>query len=403
MTDRSELLRQLSIPAAERTARANPWPWIVGLIALAIGSYFLYSWLQRGPTGTLVGIATASSASQTAGSGAVLDGSGYVVARRQATVSAKSTGKLLEVLLEEGMEVQAGQVLARLEPVNVEAQRNLALAQLSSAGARVKESEIALAQAERELKRQADLIQRKLTSQQALDQARANVDGLRARVNAGRSEINVANASLRAVEQELDDLTVRAPFAGRVVAKAAQPGEIVSPISAGGGFTRTGIGTIVDMNSLEVEIDVSESNIQKVRAEQPAEILLNAYPDTPIAGRVIAIIPTADRTKATVKVRVGFVARDERALPEMGARVRFMQDIDAAPKAPVTGVLLPQDAVINDTVFLLDQGVLRARSVVVAERIGGSVRIASGISAGEQFAIPKDGATLRDGLVVRTQ
>ena len=401
MTERAELLRQLAIPSNEREARGNPWPWIFGAITIVVLGYFGWRFLMQADSAPLVNVVTAVSAEQTSSNDAILEGSGYVVARRQATVSAKTTGKLLEVLLEEGMEVQAGQVLARLEPENIQRQLSLATAQMVSSRARVRESEIALVQAERELVRQRELMKRKLVSQQALDLALSEVESLRARVASARSEIAVANASVEIYNQELDDLTVRAPFAGVVIAKAAQPGEIVSPISAGGGFTRTGIGTIVDMNSLEVEIDVSESNIQKVFADQPAEILLNAYPDSVIAGKVIAIIPTADRTKATVKVRVGFVVRDKRALPDMGARVKFLADSTLG--VPIVGVLLPSTAVIDGHVFAIDGATLKQRSVKVSQQMGSSVRIEQGVSAGERFATPNEGAIFTDGMTVRTQ
>lgn len=403
MTDRSQLLDQLAIPAHSREAKPKPWPWIFGALAAAAIGYGVWSFAANSQQMPLVGVVTATSAAQTANGGAVLEGSGYVVARRQATVSAKSTGKLLQVFIEEGMEVEQGQILAQLEPVNVSAQLQLASAQLHSANLRLNETQVELAQAERDLKRNQELNARKLSSQQALDDARSRVAALSARVKAGRGEISVSQASLAVYQQELEDLTVRAPFSGMVVAKAAQPGEIVSPISAGGGFTRTGIGTIVDMNSLEVEIDVSESNIQKVNAGQSAEIFLNAYADEAIPGKVIAIIPTADRSKATVKVRVGFVTRDARALPEMGARVRFLAAEQSTPVAPPKGVIVSEQAVVNGQVFVIQDGKLQARSVKIAEKMGGSVRLTEGVNAGEQLATPTQGVELKDGLSIRTQ
>lgn len=403
MTDRSKLLDQLAIPAQARDVKPKPWPWIFGALAVCAISYGIWSFVANAKQAPLVGVVTASSAAQTATSGAVLEGSGYVVARRQATVSAKSTGKLLQVFIEEGMQVEQGQVLAQLEPVNVSAQLQLASAQLRSANLRLNETQVELAQAERDLKRNQELYARKLSSQQALDDARSRVAALNARVKAGRGEIDVSQASLAVYQQELDDLTVRAPFSGMVVAKAAQPGEIVSPISAGGGFTRTGIGTIVDMSSLEVEIDVSESNIQKVLAGQRSEIFLNAYPDEAIDGKVIAIIPTADRSKATVKVRVGFVKPDTRALPDMGARVRFLAAEQEAVVAPPKGVIFSEQAVIDGQVFVIQGETLQARPVQIAEKTGGSVRVIDGVSVGEMLATPTPGVQLKDGLTIRTQ
>lgn len=403
MTDRSQLLDQLAIPAHAREAKAKPWPWIGGALAVIAIGYGIWSFAGNAQQAPLVGVVTASAAAQTATGGAVLEGSGYVVARRQATVSAKSTGKLQQVFIEEGMEVEQGQILAQLEPVNVSAQLQLARAQVQSATLRLNETQVELAQAERDLTRNQELNARKLSSQQALDDARSRVAALSARVKAGRGEISVSQASLAVYQQELDDLTVRAPFSGTVVAKAAQPGEIVSPISAGGGFTRTGIGTIVDMSSLEVEIDVSESNIQKVLADQRAEIFLNAYADEAIPGKVIAIIPTADRSKATVKVRVGFVKRDARALPDMGARVRFLSAEQPQAVAPPKGVLIAEQAVVGGQVFVIQNGKLQARTIQIAEKVGGSVRVEEGIVAGEQLATATAGVELKDGLSIRTQ
>jgi RND family efflux transporter MFP subunit len=253
----------------------------------------------------------------------VLDATGYVIARRQATVSAQVTGQVIEVYVEEGQTVAAGDVLARLDDAIPRAQRDLVAAQLAAQRAAASELDAQYAQAERDLARTRNLASRNLASAADLERDVLALDALAARRGVVARQVQVAEKSLALQDRALDDMTVRAPFAGVVVAKAAQPGEIISPISAGGGFTRTGICTIVDMDSLEVEVDVNEAYINRVSADQPVAVTLNAYPDAPYAARVIAIIPTADRNKATVKVRIRLLERDARVLPDMGVRVAF--------------------------------------------------------------------------------
>src|SRR5205823_2319397 len=257
-------------------------------------------------------------ASGGAASASVLDATGYVTARREATVSAQITGTLTEVLIEEGDHVKSGQVLGRLEDTAQRAALAQAQAQLNSAQALLVQHEAQLAQSERDVKRAEDLLERKLVSEQAVEQARTQVSTQAAQVQGQRKQIDLAAANVRSAQVQLGYCTVRAPFTGVVIAKAAQVGEIVSPLSAGGGFTRTGIGTIVDMDSLEVEVDVNEAYINRVQPGQPVESVLNAYPDWRIPSHVIAIIPTADRSKATVKVRIGLDAKDTRIVPDMG-------------------------------------------------------------------------------------
>jgi len=394
MSERGDLLQQLSIGAGARDSESGSGAWLwwglgAALLAAVAG---IYLYMQRTPE-TKVELVAAIAMTQRNAGGAVLEGSGYVVARRQATVSAKTTGKVLEVNLEEGMQVEAGQILARLDPTNLNVELELARSQLRAASSRVAETEVSLREAEREFARQQELSARKLTSQQAFEQARSAVEILRARLTSVRSEIEVSRSALKINEQQLDDAVVRAPFAGMVIAKAAQPGEMISPLSAGGGFTRTGIGTIVDMDSLEVEIDVGESFIARVLPRQRAQITLNSYPDDLYTGYVIAIIPTADRTKATVKVRVGFDKRDARVLPEMGARVRFLSDDVEVTAAPPKGVLIPAGAVLDGKVWLLSGGALTQRTVQVAETIGSNLRVAEGLVAGDKVVYP-----LQDGL-----
>jgi HlyD family secretion protein len=253
----------------------------------------------------------------------LLNASGYVTARTKATVSAKVTGKVIEVLVEEGMKVEAGQVLARLDSSNVEKSLHLAEAQAESARKGLEETRANLEQAEREFRRVTQLVASNVASASDLDRAEALAKSLKARLERQHADVAVAEREVALWKQQLDDTIIRAPFSWIVTTKDAQPGEMISPISAGSGFTRTGICTIVDMSSLEIEVDVNESYINRVKPSQPVEATLDSYPDWQIPTKVIAIIPTADRQKATVKVRVGFEKLDPRILPDMSVKVAF--------------------------------------------------------------------------------
>ena len=330
----------------------------------------------------------------------MLDASGYVTARRQATVSAKITGKVTEVLIEEGMHVSEGAVLARLDDMEARQQVTLARAQLAAARSQDGEIRAQLLQAERDYTRTQELFKRELVAEQSLDAAHAQRDTLRAKLVVTEEQIRVAGESLRMAEVQLDSTVIRAPFSGIVIAKSAQPGEMISPISAGGGFTRTGIGTIVDMDSLEIQVDVNESFINRVTAAQPVEATLNAYPDWKIPGSVIAIIPTADRSKATVKVRVAIRTKDPRIVPDMGVRVAFL-DTAPSPSGPVTaGVLVPADSIRGDAVFVYADGKVERRPITPGRVIGTEREIAKGLRAGERVVLAPP-PSLRDGAKVR--
>jgi RND family efflux transporter MFP subunit len=254
----------------------------------------------------------------------VLDATGYVVARRQATVSAKTTGKVSEMLMEEGMRVAEGEIIARLDDTVERAELALAQAQLDAARSVIRELDAELRHAGRTLERTRALAARGLVSDAELDAQSLTEELLRARRDRAHRDVAVAERRLAVQRHRLADMEIRAPFAGVVVDKAAQPGEMVSPISAGGGFTRTGLGTIVDMLSLEVEVDVNEAYIHRVHAAQAVSVVLNAFPDVRYPAEVLAVIPTADRSKATVGVRVGFIELDQRVLPNMSVRVAFL-------------------------------------------------------------------------------
>jgi RND family efflux transporter MFP subunit len=334
----------------------------------------------------------------------VLNASGYVVARRAATVSAKVTGKVVEVLIEEGMRVKERQVLARLDDTNTKASLRLAEAQLDSAKSALEETRALLTEANSNLRRTADLAKNQVASQADLDHAEAEAKSLQARLARQEVDVTVAERQVTVWEQQLDDTIVRAPFAGVVTTKDAQPGEMISPISAGGGFTRTGIGTVVDMESLEIEIDVSENYINRVQSGQPVEATLDAYPEWKIPCKVIAIIPTADRQKATVKVRVGFDKLDPRILPQMGVKVAFRETSGSGGGSATRSIIIPKGAVQQqdgrDVVFVVQNGRAQRRAISILSRESDEVTVGSGISGGERVIV-SGAAGLKEGAAVK--
>jgi RND family efflux transporter MFP subunit len=339
------------------------------------------------------------------GAGSVLDASGYVTARRQATVSTKITGKVTEVLIEEGARVEEGAVVARLDDTEARAQVSLAQAQLTAARSQLAEIRAQLGQAERDHERQAELLTRGLVSAQSVDATLAQRDMLRARLASAQEQVRVSQQSLDVARVQLDNTIVRAPFSGVVTAKTAQPGEMVSPISAGGGFIRTGIGTIVDMDSLEIQVDVNESFINRVTPGQPVEAMLNAYPDWKIPAAVIAIIPTADRSKATEKVRIAIKEKDPRIVPDMGVRVAFLGGEGSRPAAAAQPlVLVPADAVREEgggaSVFVVAGGKVERRAVTLGRAVGANRQVLSGLRDGERIVLAPP-ASLQDGARVR--
>jgi RND family efflux transporter MFP subunit len=358
-----------------------------------------------------VSVATAARVIPAASGGAsVLDATGYVTARRQATVSAKITGKVRTVLIEEGQAVKEGEILATLDDSETRADVSLRQAQVAAARAGLAEIQSALANAERELQRQRDLDARKLTSVAALDTARTQAEALRARLASQESQVKVAEEALDVARVQLDNTIVRAPFAGVVTVKAAQPGEMISPISAGGGSIRTGIGTIVDMDSLEIQVDVSEAYINRVLAGQPVEAVLNAYPDWRIPAEVIAIVPTADRSKATVKVRIALQTRDPRIVPEMGVRVAFLEEkpqaSGTAAVAPSRGVLVPPAAIRQDAgadvIYVMVDGKAERRVVTLGGTQGDARQVLRGVSGGEAVIVDAP-AALKEGDPVKAK
>ena len=389
--------------SGEAETAPRRWPLLAGLAGalLVVGfGWFLYG---RRPPLVRTAEVTESSGGVSA-AGAVLNASGYVTARRQATVSAKTTGKVVEVLVEEGMQVAEGQVLARLDDSLTSRQQRLAQAEASASRQALAETEVRLAEAELAARRVAGLRAQGVASQADLDGAQANVDSLRARLALQREQVEVALRSGELARQAQEDTVIRAPFAGVAISKDAQPGEMVSPISAGGGFTRTGISTIVDMSSLEIEVDVNEAYIARVRSGQRVSATLDAYPEWQIPARVITPIPAADRQKATVKVRIAFGELDPRILPDMGVKVAFLGDESEAAANPRRALKVPRAAVRQeagqDLVWVVKEGRVERRAVKLGAAPGDPVEVEAGLAAGERVVI-EGPADLRDGARVQ--
>lgn len=405
MSSNADLLKSLKI---DRNAAPPPAPrtglWIglavAGAVLLAAGGWFAFG---RGKdlqvrTADVVAIGNGNA------SASVLDATGYVVARRMATVSAKVTGRVRDVRIEEGQRVEEGQVLATLDPVDADAQRALAASQVNAAQSQIGSVQAQLKEAEANAARLGALVGQKLISRAQYEQSVAARDALRAQLATAQRNAQVARDGLRIADNGVDNTVVRAPFAGVVIAKSAQPGEIVSPLSAGGGFTRTGIGTIVDMQSLEVEVEVGEAFIGRVKPGMPTETILNAYQDWKIPGKVIAIIPTADRGKATVKVRVGLDAKgDPRIVPDMGARVGFLEDAKPA-QAAKPGVLAPAAAIVQrdgkDVAFVVVDGKAMQRTLALGRTLGEDREVLQGLAGGDAVVLDPP-EQLADGVRVQ--
>ena len=406
MNASAELLKELRIdrsaPPTRGPTPSRRWLWIViGLILALLLALGIGAMLGGKPPVTVQTAPVVAMDQAGAANSSVLDASGYVVARRMATVSAKITGKVREVMIEEGMRVEEGQVMATLDPIDANAQRSLNAAQLDAARSQTIGLQAQLRQAEAEAGRLQSLVGQQLVSRSQYDQAVAARDSLRAQLATAGHNAKVAQDALAIADLGVDNNVVRAPFSGVVTAKAAQPGEIVSPLSAGGGFTRTGIGTIVDMESLEVEVEVGEAFIGRVQPQMPVEIVLNAYPDWKIPGHVIAIIPTADRGKATVKVRVALEAKDPRIVPEMGVRVSFLEKAAAAGAEAPKGVRVPAAAIVErdgkPVAFVLQaDDKVKQQPLEVGQVLAKDKQVLSGLRAG-QTVVLSPAAELKDG------
>jgi RND family efflux transporter MFP subunit len=402
MNDKSALLGQLKIDRSLEPQSSGRGKWIAAgaaAIAAAAGAWFVFKPAPAIPVKAVAAIA-ATTASASAAS--VLDASGYVIARRQATVSSKVTGKVVDLRIEEGKAVKQGDILARLDDTNTRGQLALAESQLDAARATHAELKVQLIEAERQLRRNKELHARKLVSDAAVDNSQSAVDSLKARQDSALQNIEVAQRGVSVQRQLVDDMVVRAPFDGVITVKNAQVGEMISPLSAGGAGTRTGIGTLVDMDSLEIEVDVNENFINRVQSGQKVEATLNAYPDWKIPCAVVAVIPTADRSKATVKVRIGIQAKDPRIIPDMGVRVAFLPEDkgEEAAAATAQGVLVPAEAIKDESgtkvVFVIREDTVERRAVGVGPTRGSQVQVVAGLSTGERVALG-DLAQLKDG------
>lgn len=406
--ENADLLQQLRIDRAQREdAPQGPrrWPWMVAgsvAVALLLGGA---RWWWLGQQVMDVQTAVAQAPSNDSEAGAVLQATGYITARRQATVSAQITGTLTEVRIEEGDHVTKGQVLARLDDSGYRAELNAAKAGAQAAQAQVTQLQAQLAQVTHDAARLDALVGRGLVAKQAAEQARTAVVTATAQLDAQRKQVQVARAQAAAAQVNFDYTVIRAPFTGVITTKNAQVGEIISPLSAGGGFTRTGVGTIVDMDSLEVDVDVNEAYIGRVKSGMPAEAVLDAYPDWKIPAHVIAIVPTADRGKATVKVRVALERQDPRIVPDMGVRVSFLETKPADTARAPQGVLVPATAIAqrdgHSVVFVLEGSVVRQRTVNPAEQTFGDLRLLpTAVKPGDTVVV-SPAADLRDGSAVQ--
>jgi RND family efflux transporter MFP subunit len=392
-------LSQLRIDPDRRERKGPGRRFIIPFLvvaALAVAVILIIVFSRRAPE-----VETATVREAGGAQAAVLNASGYVTPRRRATVSAKVTGKIRDVFIDEGMRVDAGQVLARLDDVDAVAALRATEADKSVAVASLEDLRVQLANARRVFERNKDLRGRNLVSQESLDNAETAVASYEAQIDLAGERINAAEQSVGIARQNVDNCVVRAPFAGIVVSKDAQPGEMVSPISAGGGYTRTGIATIVDMASLEVEVDVNESYIARVVPAQRVEAVLDAYPDWRIPAKVRTVIPTADREKATVKVRISFDTLDPRILPDMGVKVSFLQG--EADTAAAASVLVPREAVRSEGdrryAFVVKDGRVERRAVSTGRERGSDIEVVAGLRRGEEV-VARSGRELKDGARV---
>ena len=370
------------------------------LIAVLVIVGGAYAYMHRAPS---VQVATVDAPDT--GPQALLNASGYVTPQRRATVAAKITGRVTGVFFTEGLHVRKGFVLATLD--DSDAQRALASAKADrdATQASILDLQVQLKNAQIELRRAQELKAAGIQTQEALDSATMNANSLQAKIDYTREQVLAGDARIKVAQQAVDNTIISAPFDGIIVSKDAQVGEMVSPVSAGGGFTRTGIATIVDMGSNEIEVDVNENYIARVKPNQEVTAVLDAYPDWKIPCRVRTIIPTADRQKATVEVRIAFDKLDPRILPDMGVKVTFLGPEEAqAQKTPV-GVMVPQNAVRDDGgqkfVFLVKNDRVERHAVKVGTSNGAQTQILAGLTPGDNIVVGGPG-DLKDGEAIAT-
>jgi RND family efflux transporter MFP subunit len=407
-------LSSLRISDTKRNAtrRSLRWLWFVlGALVLVLVALGASAFRDRRPE---VEVATAQKPAT--GPAGILNASGYVTPRRRATIAAKITGRVTRVLFDEGTRVSEGQLLATLDDSDARRALESAVADRDSAKAAITDYEVQLKNAEIELRRTQKLVEQGVSTQQALDSATTAADSLRAKIALAKQQVLGSEARIKEQQQAVDNCTIRAPFSGIVVSKDAQVGEMVSPVSAGGGFTRTGIATIVDLHSNEIEVDVSESYIARVRQDQSVTAILDAYPEWNIPAKVRTVIPTADRQKATVKVRISFTddghkklidpATQPRILPDMGVKVTFLEEEKPKDKEQKSAVaaLVPQNAVRQDNsskfVYVVKNDTLERRAVTLGSNRGSDVEILAGL-APDTVVVVKGPQALRDGQQIQ--
>ncbi|MGB6485266.1 MAG: efflux RND transporter periplasmic adaptor subunit [Steroidobacteraceae bacterium] len=405
-SDKAHLIHQLRIDRSERddtVASHRRW-WLPAIIAVVvIGAVAVVLYTRNSVVE--VSEATAVAASAGAAPAAILQATGYVTAEREATVSSQIAGQVSQVYFQEGEHVHHGQVLARLDDSAQRASLDQARAQLAATQAQLNQYQVQLAQDRRDFARDAALIGQHLVSEEDYETARTQAATQAAQVKTQQRQVELAQAGLKAAQVQEDYTVVEAPFTGVVIDKAAQIGEMISPIFGGGTFEAAGIATVVDMSSLEVDVDVNEAYIHRVTPGQGATAVLDAYPDWNIPAHVIAIVPTADKSKATVKVRVAFEKLEPRILPDMGVRVSFLQEssglsgADAASSLPAGTVWVPASAVVQrdgrSVVFVVQGGKAREQSVTPGESQG-DLRAVQGIATGSAV-VQSPPARLGDG------
>jgi RND family efflux transporter MFP subunit len=392
MPDLKDDLAALRIEREPDRPRRRWVGWLVLLVAGGACGVAAWLWIARERP---LEVEVARVSERAAGAqAAVLNASGYVTARRRATVASKITGTLTEVNVEEGMAVKEGQILARLDDATLKATLALSEARVEAARRGMRENEVRFEEARVTLARLTRLVEAGVATQVELEAAQAQADSFDARIQLTREQVQVAEREVALARTTLNDTIIRAPFSGMAISKDAQPGETVSPVSAGGGFTRTGICTIVDMESLEIEVDVNEAYINRVRPRQDVTALLDAYPDSPIPARVITTVPTADRQKATVLVRIGFNELDPRILPDMGVKVTFHRHEDEmADAAAARAVALVPKAVIRSengqsfAFVVSSEGIVDRRAVTIGGTDGDLVEVFAGLRAGERVIV----------------
>ena len=410
-------LSSLRISDAKRTNSrgSRRWLWIaLAVVFLGLLGGAAFAFRNRKVE---VEVATASRPAN--GPAGVLNASGYVTPRRRATIAAKITGRVTGVFFDEGTRVADNQLLATLDDSDVRRQLESAKADRDSSQAAIADYEVQLKNAEIEFHRTQQLVASGVSTQQALDSATMSADSLRAKIALAKQQVVAANARIAESQQAVDNCTIRAPFAGIVVSKDAQVGEMVSPVSAGGGFTRTGIATVVDLHSNEFEVDVSEAYIAKVFPDQPVDAALDAYPDWKIPGKVRTVIPTADRQKATVKVRISITAPDHvhlldpakepRILPDMGVKVTFLEKEpkkgEEAKKSAAVA-MVPAKAVRQDNaskfVFVVKNDTVERRAVKTGEERGSDIEIIAGLQP-DMVVVVGGPSGLHDGQQVQIQ